>query len=92
MFCKNCGKELLSDEKYCSGCGKSVLSEQISYTNGQTAKKDKGKGKITGIVPGLILIVFIVLKLIQILLIQMKIKTLVPILTEHLLHLMNLIK
>ena len=41
MFCKNCGKELLSDEKYCSGCGKSVLSEQISYTNGQTAKKDK---------------------------------------------------
>ena len=42
MFCKNCGKELLSDEKYCSGCGKSVLSEQISYTNGKNEKKDKG--------------------------------------------------
>ena len=61
MFCKNCGKELLSNEKYCSDCGKSVISEQTSCTNDKTAKRNKSKGKITGIVPGLILIVFIVI-------------------------------
>ncbi len=59
MFCKNCGKELLSDEKYCSSCGNSTNSEQIPYANDKTTKKKKNKGKITGIVPGLLLIMFI---------------------------------
>ena len=59
MFCKNCGKELLSNEKYCSSCGNSTISDQISYTNDKTTKKKKNKGKITGIVPGLLLIIFI---------------------------------
>ena len=27
MFCKNCGKELSSDEKFCSGCGQKQVEE-----------------------------------------------------------------
>ncbi len=61
MFCKNCGKELLSDEKYCSGCGKLVSLEQSSYTDDKITKKKKNKGKITGIVPGIILIIVLIL-------------------------------
>ena len=52
---------MVSDEKYCSGCGKLVSLEQSSYTDDKITKKKKNKGKITGIVPGLILIVFIVI-------------------------------
>lgn len=61
MFCKNCGKELLSDEKYCSGCGKLVSLEQSSYTNDKITKKKKNKGKIIGIVPGIVLIIVLIL-------------------------------
>lgn len=46
MFCKNCGKELLSDEKYCSSCGNSTNSEQIPYANDKTTKKKKIKEKL----------------------------------------------
>lgn len=61
MFCKNCGKELLSNEKYCSNCGKLVTLENYSYTNNKTTIDKKSKGKITGIIPGIVLIIVLIL-------------------------------
>lgn len=60
MFCRNCGKELLTNEKYCSNCGKSVAIEESSNTNDKITKTKKNKGKITGIGPGIVLILGII--------------------------------
>ena len=33
MFCRNCGKEILDDDKFCSYCGTKVEEEIVDFSN-----------------------------------------------------------
>ncbi|MCI9246874.1 MAG: zinc ribbon domain-containing protein [Clostridia bacterium] len=55
MFCIKCGNELNSNDIFCSRCGTKQKSTNL------TSNVSKKKGKITGIGPGIILILVIVL-------------------------------
>ena len=61
MYCTKCGNELKQDDVFCSKCGTNLKSAQNNnvITSNTTAVKQKKKTKITGIGPGIALILFI---------------------------------
>ncbi len=66
IFCNKCGKVIETNQKYCSNCGTNQESNNINTSNIQqninnTIKRKNKKGKITGIVPGIILIIIVAL-------------------------------
>ena len=61
MYCTKCGNELKQDDVFCSKCGTNLKSAQNNnvITSNTTAVNQKKKTKITGIGPGIALILFI---------------------------------
>lgn len=61
MYCSKCGNELKPNDIFCSKCGTNLKNTQINNvtTSNTTTVNQKKKTKITGIGPGIALILFI---------------------------------
>lgn len=60
MFCENCGKEVLENEKFCSNCGYKIITEiEEANNNNQNVAKPLKKKKIKWII-GIVITVIII--------------------------------